>query len=37
MIHRINDHYKNPDEKRINQPLMNREFEKPIEIGRAHV
>lgn len=31
MIHRINDHYKNPDEKRINQPLMNREFEKPIE------
>lgn len=31
MIHRIYDHYKNPDEKRINQPLMNREFEKPIE------
>lgn len=31
MLHRINEHYKNPDEKRINQPLMNREFEKPIE------
>ena len=31
MIHRIYEHYKNPDENRINQPLMNREFEKPIE------
>ena len=31
MIHRIYEHYKNPDESRINQRLMNREFEKPIE------
>ena len=31
MIHRIYRHYKNPDEERINKPLMNREFEKPIE------
>ena len=31
MIQRICDHYKNPDESRINKPLMNREFEKPIE------
>ena len=31
MIHRIYEHYKNPDEERINKPLMNREFEKPIE------
>ncbi len=31
MIHRIFEHYKNPDEERINKPLMNREFEEPIE------
>lgn len=31
MIHRIYEHYKNPDEDRINKKLMNREFEKPIE------
>jgi hypothetical protein len=31
MIHRIYEHYKNPDEDRINKRLMNREFEKPIE------
>lgn len=31
MLHRIYEHYKNPDEERINKPLMNREFEKPIE------
>lgn len=31
MIHRIYEHYKNPDENRINKKLMNREFEKPIE------
>lgn len=31
MIHRIYEHYKNPDEERINKKLMNREFEKPIE------
>ena len=31
MIHRIYEHYRNPDEERINKPLMNREFEKPIE------
>lgn len=31
MIHRIYEHYKNPDEGRINKRLMNREFEKPIE------
>ena len=31
MLHRIYKHYKNPDEERINKPLMNREFEKPIE------
>lgn len=32
MIHRIYEHYKNPDEKRINQPLINKEFEDPIEV-----
>ena len=31
MIQRIYEHYKNPDEDRINKKLMNREFEKPIE------
>lgn len=31
MIQRIYEHYKNPDESRINKRLMNREFEKPIE------
>lgn len=31
MLHRIFKHYMNPDESRINRPLMNREFEKPIE------
>lgn len=31
MLHRIYEHYKNPDEERINKKLMNREFEKPIE------
>lgn len=31
MIHRIYEHYKNPDEQRINYSLMNREFEKNIE------
>ena len=31
MIHRLYEHYKNPDEERINKKLMNREFEKPIE------
>ena len=31
MIHRIYEHYTNPDEERINKKLMNREFEKPIE------
>lgn len=31
MIHRLHEHYKNPDEDRINHRLMNREFEKPIE------
>lgn len=31
MIQRISNHYKNPDESKINKKLMNREFEKPIE------
>lgn len=32
MIHRIYEHYKNPDEERINQPLIHKEFEDPIEV-----
>lgn len=31
MLHRIYEHYKNPDENRINYGLMNREYEKGLE------